>query len=287
MNLPAYHELLRATPGLSRYDPLERIVYYADFDTGYCGFTETIGNYEGSLDTVIDGMVEFRPPQLSNRPMWDTGTAGTMQGCYALKLATRAKAGSVAAATKRLTWRRLGRVRMETHFGFKPEADELELSETAVRGVGFLLDLQSDQQRLLPRLRYLSAESGNTIGKWQIKTEQPVRKDVGTSGKTASLRHYANEGYTDIPGATQQLCYNELPTKMNWHYLSVTFDLDQMRFTDIQCNDMVFDASGLQPFVLSPWPNLRGLLNTIFFVETDVDKRAFLYLDSVLFSAEG
>lgn len=28
-----------------------------------------------------------------------------------------------------------------------------------------------------------------------------------------------------------------------------------------------------------------GLLNTIFFVETDVDKRAFLYLDSVLLEA--
>ena len=54
----------------------------------------------------------------------------------------------------------------------------------------------------------------------------------------------------------------------------------------VSCNDKSFDCSMMQPFVLPPWPNLRGLLNTIFFVETDADKRAFLYLDSVLFSAE-
>jgi hypothetical protein len=177
-------------------------------------------------------------------------------------------------------------VRIETHFGFKPEANELELSETAVRAVGFLFDLQDDERRLLPRIRYLNAEHGEMIGKWQIKTEGPPRQEVGGSGKTASLSHYANQGYSDVPGAAQQLCYNELPTKMNWHYLAIDFDLQEMRFTNVTCNDKSFDCSMMQPFVLPAWPNLRGLLNTIFFVETDADKRAFLYLDSVLFSAE-
>ncbi len=32
--------------------------------------------------------------------------------------------------------------------------------------------------------------------------------------------------------------------------------------------------------------NLWCMLNTVFFVETDRDKRAFLYLDSVLLSTE-
>jgi hypothetical protein len=31
-------------------------------------------------------------------------------------------------------------------------------------------------------------------------------------------------------------------------------------------------------------PNLRSMLNFAFFVETDVDKRAFLFLDSVVVS---
>ena len=57
-----------------------------------------------------------------------------------------------------------------------------------------------------------------------------------------------------------------------------------MRFVEFRCNDRVYRDLPL-PFGLQPWPNLRGLLNTIFFLETDVDKRAYLYLDSVLFSS--
>ena len=276
--------MLRANPSLSRFDPLPRIVYHADFSRGYCGFTETIGNYEGSLDTILPGM-NFRPPQLSNYTMWDTGTGGSIHGTYSLKLATLPRAGSVTAATKRLTWRKLGPVRLEMYFGIKSEATELVLTEADVRAFGILFDLQTDDRRLLPRLRYLNAENGKLVGQWQVKTDHPRKHAIGDSGKTASISHYAPVGYTAIPGAVQELCQNELPTKMNWHYLSVTFDLRSMRFTQVVCNDRVYDASDIAPFELPVWPNLRGLLNTIFFVETDVDKRAFLYLDSVLFSS--
>jgi len=269
---------------LSRFDPLATIVYHADFNRGYCGFTETIGNYEGSLDTILPGM-SFRAPQLSNFTMWDTGTAGTMNGTYALKLATRPMAGSVTAATKRLTWRKLGKIRLETFFGIKSEATELVLTEADVRAFGVLFDVQDDSRRALPRLRYWNAENGKVIGQWQIKTDQPARQAIGSSGKTASISHYDPVGYTPVPGGQQLLCHNELPTKMNWHYLSVTFDLRSMRFLEFQCNDRKFQDLPA-PFQMKPWPNLRGLLNTIFFVEADVNKRAFLYLDSVLFSWE-
>jgi hypothetical protein len=276
-------QLVRANPALSRYDPLPRIVYHADFGRGHCGFTETIGNYEGTLDTILPGM-NFRPPMLSNYTMWDTGTGGTMSGTYALKLSTRAQAGSVTAATKRLTWRKRCPIRLETYFGIKSEATELVLTEADVRAFGILFDLQDDDRRLLPRLRYHNAADGKLVGQWQIKTDHPKRHDIGGSGKTASISHYAPIGYTDVPGGRQQLCHNELPTKMNWHYLSVTFDLATMRFLEFRCNDRTYTDLP-DPFVLPLWPNLRGLLNTIFFVETDVDKRAFLYLDSVLFSS--
>ncbi len=269
-----------------KFDPLPRIIYHADFDTGYNGFTETIGNYEHSLDNIIQEMADFRPPQLSNRPMWDTGTAGSLDGTYALKLATRPKRGSVAACTKRLVWTKLSRIRMETWFGFKSEATELRLSDRDFRAFGFLLDLQDDRLRMLPRVRYLHAHNGERVGKWQVKTARPPTRQIGTTGEIVSINHYADEGYEDIPGGSQETCFNELTTKMNWHYLSVTFDLQAMRFETIRCNDVVMDASGLQPFTIEVMPNLRGLLNTIFFVETDTDKRAFLYLDSVLYSTE-
>lgn len=165
-------DLLRASPVLARFDPLDRIIYLADFNLGYCGFTETIGNYEGSLDTILPGM-NFRPPQLSNYTMWDTGTGGTMHGTYSLKLATLPKAGSVTAATKRITWRHLCPVRLEVYFGIKSEATETVLTETDVRAFGILFDLQTDDRRLLPRLRYHNAENGKFIGQWQIKTDHP------------------------------------------------------------------------------------------------------------------
>lgn len=275
----------RTTPELSRFNPFDRIMYHADFNRGYCGFTETIGNYEGSLDTILPGM-SFRAPQLSNYTMWDTGTAGTMSGTYALKLATLPKAGSVTAITKRLTWQSLKRIRLEMYFGIKSEATEMVLTEHDVRAFGVLFDLQDDERRLLPRLRYLNAENGKMIGQWQIKTDHPAKHAIGGSGKTASISHYEPVGYTAVPGGKQQLCHNELPTKMNWHYLAVTFDLRTMRFDSFQCNDRVFNTDLPAPFSMPVWPNLRGLLNTIFFVETDVDKRAFLYLESVLFSCE-
>jgi len=277
--------MVRANPQLSRFDPLGRIVYHADFSRGYCGFTETIGNYEGSLDTILPDM-NFRPPMLSNFTQWDTGTGGTMHGSYALKLATLPKAGSVTAATKRITWRKLSRIRLETYFGIKSDPTGMIISEADVRAFGILFDLQDDHRRLLPRLRYLNAENGTLAGRWQIKTDHPKRHDIGDSGKTASISHYAPVGYTFVPGGEQQLCHNELPTKMNWHYLSVTFDLATMRFVEFRCNDRVYDRDLPLPFELPLWPNLRGLLNTIFFVETDTDKRAFLYLESVLFSSD-
>ena len=274
----------RADPSLSRFDPLDRIMYHADFGRGHCGFTATIGNYEGSLDTILADM-NFLSPQLSAYQMWDTGTGGSIHGAYSLKLATRPVRGSVSAATKRLSIRSQGLVRLETYFGIKSEATEMVLTENDVRAFGVLFDIQDDTRRLLPRLRYLNAQDGESIGQWQIKTHHPQRHDIGATGKTASIGHYAPVGYTEVPGGAQQLCHNELPTKMNWHYLSVTFDLATMRFVQFRCNDRVYEQDIPTPFELAPWPNLRGLLNTIFFVETDVDKRAFLYLDSVLFSS--
>ena len=75
-----------ANPKLSRFNPLERILYFDDFDTGLCGWTAHIGNYEGSLDTMLPTYSDLRPAMLSNLTMWDVGTVGSMDGTYALKL---------------------------------------------------------------------------------------------------------------------------------------------------------------------------------------------------------
>jgi hypothetical protein len=284
--------LLRADPDLSRFDPMERIIVYDDFDRGIQGWTSLIGNYEDTLDAVLPPYRDIRGPMLSNLSMWDTGSDGSMNGTYALKLATRPKTGSLGVAIKRLTFRHAGPIRLEAYFTFKPEASELRLSETDVRAVGVLFDFQdvdrkgSGSERVMPHLRYLNALDGEAQFRWQFKRQLEPLQDIGGTGKTRSHFHLAPEGWEDIPDGGQLLCYNEIATKQNWYYLRVDWDLSSMSYLHFQCNDRVFDVSALAPMRMPAMANLWCMLNTVFFVETDCDKRAFLYLDSVLLSGE-
>lgn len=284
--------LLAADPQLSRFDPLPRILSYDDFDHGLQGWTALIGNYEDSLDAMLPQYQDLRGPMLSNLSMWDTGTDGSAAGNYALKLATRPRTGALAVAVKRLTYRRLAPLRVEAYFTFKPEAGQLLLSESDVRAVGLLLDLQDvdtrgeGAARVMPHIRYLNALDGAAVGQWQFKRRRESLAEIGGTGKTKSHFHLAPEGWEDIPGAQQRLCYNEIATKQNWYYLRLDFDLATMRFLGLQCNDRVFDVSAIDPMQMPAMANLWCMLNTVFFVETDLDKRAFLYLDSVLISSD-
>jgi hypothetical protein len=278
--------LLRAHPRLSRFDPLERILFYDDFDQGYQGWSELIGNYEGSLDSMLPEYQDLRPPMLSNLTMWDTGTAGSMEGTYALKLATRPRAGAVAVGLKRQTWRVRGPVQLEAYFCFKPEASELILSELDVRAVGVLFDVQDSELRWMPHLRYLNAFEGHPATRWQFKSQREPLVQIGDSGKTRSHFHLRPTGWSDVPGGEQILCYNEIATKMNWYYLKVGLDLADRSFTGFQCNDRIYGADGLETMKMPAMANLWCMLNVVFWVEADIDKRAFLYLDSVLLSGE-
>lgn len=284
--------LLRAHPDLSRFNPLRRIISFNDFDQSLHGWTGLIGNYEDSLDSLLPAYRDLRPPMLSNLSMWDTGTAGSMNGTYALKLATRPQAGAMAVAVKRLTFRRLGPIRLEAYFSFKPEATELRLSESDVRAVGVLFDLQDVDrpagapQRVMPHIRYLNALDDAFVGRWQYKKERVTLHNIGGSGKTQSHFHLAPEGWLDLPDGDQLLCYNEIATKMNWHYLRLDFDLAAMTYLRFQCNDRVFDLAGVEPMRMPAMANLWCMLNLAFWVETDRDKRAFLYLDSALLSGD-
>ena len=134
---------LRSDPRLSRFDPLSRIIYFDDFDEGMNGWTALIGNYEHSLDNMLPGFKGFTQPMLSSCSHWDTGSHGSFDGTYALKIATSPRAGVMNTAIKRVTWRHAGPIQLELYFAFKPEASELLLSELDVRSVGFLFDLRT------------------------------------------------------------------------------------------------------------------------------------------------
>jgi hypothetical protein len=290
--LEAQKNLLHSNPDLSRFSPLSRIICYDDFDSGLQGWTALIGNYEDTLDSILPGFRDLRPPMLSNLTTWDTGTDGSFNGNYALKLATRPRAGSIGVAIKRLTFQEVGPIRLEAYFTFKPEASELRLSETDVRAAGVLFDLQDSDtkaerpERVMPHLRYLNAQNGQAVTRWQYKKERVPLRDIGGSGKTRSHFHLSPEGWLDVPGAVQRLCYNEIATKQNWHYLRLDFDLKTMTFAGFRCNDRVFDVSTVEPMRIKAMANLWCMLNIAFWVETDLDKRGFLYLDSVLLSGD-
>ena len=276
-------------PRLSRFDPLERIFFYDDFDEGIRGWSELIGNYEHSLDSMLPEYSDMRPPMLSNLTMWDTGTAGSMEGAYALKLASRARAGSLATSIKRQTFRKRGQIQLECYFTFKPEASELRLSLNDVRAFGVLFDLQdgmNPEYRWMPHLRYLNASADNMVNRWQMKGATRKFANIGDSGETVSHFHLGPENWEFIDAPVQTLAYNEIATKMNWHYLRVNVDLAERRFLSFQCNDLVYAGEPLKHISIPAMPNLNCMLNTAFWVETNRDKRAFLYLDSVLLSGE-
>jgi hypothetical protein len=285
------HDLRLADPRLSRYDPLRRIVAFDDFDRGFCGWTQLVGNYEHTLDAMLPGYAQHTQAMLSTLPTWDFGSHGSVDGSYALKLATRPRRGAQNVAIKRLTFRHRGPLRLEFYFTFKPEAAELRLSETDVRSFGFLYDLQTgdteaDAWRVMPHLRFLNAQDGEHVQKWQFKRSTTGFKPIGTEQKTVSHYHLAPQDWLDLEGGGQRLCYNEIPTKVNWHYARFDFDLASMRATHFQCNDRVFDLAAFDSIRIPAMRNLWCMLNLAFFVETDADKRAFLYIDSVCLSGE-
>jgi hypothetical protein len=280
-----------AEPELSRFDPLPRIIAFDDFDRGFCGWTQLVGNYEHSLDSMLPGYAQHSQAMLSTLSTWDFGSHGSFDGSYALKLATKPRAGTQNVTIKRLTFRKRGPVRLEFYFTFKPEANELRLSETDVRSIGFLYDLQTgdadaDSWRVMPHLRFLNADGGRHLQRWQFKRRTTDVMPIGTENKTVTHYHLAPQDWEDLPDGHQKLCYNEIPTKVNWHYVRFDFDLESMQATHFQCNDRTFDLSGFDSIRIPAMRNLWCMLNLAFFVETDTDKRAFLYVDSVCLSGD-
>lgn len=269
------------------YEPLPRTKFHTDFDEGFGGWTELIGNYDGDLSNMLPQWRDCRPPMLSSAPMWDSGSSGSLHGTYSLKLATRARRGHLAAAIKRHTFSRATTIQLETYLTAKSEAGPRGLGETNLRGFGVLFDLQDSSERAMPHLRYHNAEDGAIVGRWQYRADATPREEItGSDEGMGSTYHLDPRGWIDIPGGEQRLCYNEIASKQNWHYLRVTVDLRTLSLVEFQCNDRTYDMRALGQMRLPAEPTLSQMLNTTFFVETDSDVRSLLYVDSVLLSSE-
>ena len=284
--------LSRGDPNLGKFEPLPRIVVYDDFDRGLCGWTQLIGNYEDTLDNIRNSE-DTRPPMLSSAPMFDIGSHGAMDGTYSMKIATRAQPGHFAYAVKRLTWQRLGVIQLEAFLTYTVEASTLTLGDEDLRAFTVQMDLQGGAEdrglRALPTMRYHNSQDGELRRRWQIRSKHFRPKvQTGSSGKASagSTHPLRADEFEDIPDAYQPLCYNEVATKINWHYVRWLVDLQTLQSLEFQCNDRVYDLRGIPPVVGPAESNLANLLNFAFAIEADSDRRCFLYIDSLLLSAD-
>ena len=55
--------LLQADPKLSRYNPLPRVLCFDDFDDGVNGWTELVGNHDGTWTTYSPTGATFGRPR--------------------------------------------------------------------------------------------------------------------------------------------------------------------------------------------------------------------------------
>lgn len=299
--------LIRANPRLSKFNPLPRILAFDDFDEGANGWCELCGNHDGNLDNVRASMRDLRPPQVSNCTFFDIGTHGSVDGTYALKLATRAKPNHQAVAIKRLTMAALGLVQFEMYFTYKAEATFREPapsqrgwdgnyhpSEAHFGDFTVSNDVcdAAEGRRYHCALRYVNADAeGRFVKKWMYKTSvHPTTKMqvAGLSAAPIDWHTQSPDDWSEVPESYQPLCFNEVPTKVNWHYLRWSFDTRARRNVELQVNDRTLDLRSVPvPVYDHKYEALSGLLNLLVDVRTRTSVRNFLYVDSAVISVDG
>ena len=301
--------LLRADPRLSRFKPLSRILVFDDFNSGAHGWTELCGNYNSfaNLDSVEPHKSDFRPPQLSSCTFFDNGTHGAMSGTYALKLASRAVAGHTAVAIRRLTMAGRGLVQFETFFTYKaeaaiydpraPEPDQFwdgnnHRSEQQFGAFTIGTDIcDSDGVRYHCIVRYQNTDlEGRRSRSWVYpRVPEPTTKQrlegAPALPRTADFTAPSPDDWRSF--GEQNMCFNEVPSKINWHYLRWLMDTDRRTNVELQVNDTTFDIRHLPvPVYGERYDALETLLNFYVSVRTHVNVRNFVFLDSALISVD-
>lgn len=307
---------------LSRFQPLNRVLVHDVFNTGYNGWMEIMPNFceapnfEESPSILVKD--QWPPAMLSTATFRYPGSHGSLSGQYSLKVSTRPIAnpyseppapGSLGQAIKRLSFHHLKRkyLQFEMWFAFTAEQDKVDgsgplpgLHENSIRAFGFGWDLQERGNRYHVGARYLNAVDGNLKKKWQITYPSSVDdKDwaYGTEGdwcikgidpfwfgkRYADGRH---DGFKDIADGVQSLCYNETDCKINWQYGRLLIDTEKREYIELQCQDKTYDLQKHPIYCTPPYDRIDGLLNPLVWVETDTNRRAFLFIDSVVISQE-
>jgi len=303
------------------YNPLKRILSYDNFDSGLQGWMALVPNLREDAMEYYPGhewKTKWGFPMISSGTFGLGGTHGALSGNYAMKLFTRPvhipaeeepRNGSLGVAIKRMTIpMHTTLLRFEMWYAIKVEQSRPGVGEHDFRGFGFVWDIQDDQYRYFPGIRYINSANGVLQKRWQYSNaEQADAETWGTKAQSAKTedgkvvfikkgidpywlgRRFPNgetDGFVSIEGGDQELCFNESSDKYNWHYLSFTFNLQTRQYVDLVTNGKQFDLSGLGVTLVDPYPRINNLLNPIMWVETDADRRSFLFVDSIVCSYE-
>lgn len=299
--------------GLQKFQPLNRILTYDDFDQGSCGWMDLKPNHTQPdfrpLRSVID-KTRWGPCMLSTASYGYAGTHGSMDGIYSLKLTTHPVAaryeeppvaGSLGAAVKRLTFHRDHRQwKFEMWFAYTPEQDRIGLGEKDIRAFGVMFDIQDDQYRYQPAVRYVNSVNGQLKQHWQIFDPKKVSDSEWGFGSDIEWAKWGldalwygqrrPDGTTDafqfLEAGHQQLCYNETDDKINWLYFSLTLDTATREYVGMQAGDRTFDLRGRKIALCAPYARIRGLVNPLVWIESDTNRRVYFYIDSILISQE-
>ncbi|MCW2538971.1 MAG: hypothetical protein JWN95_696 [Frankiales bacterium] len=296
-----------------RFSPLSRVITYDQFDHGQAGWLDLRPNFVkpgfGAHSQEVD-LIHWGPTMLSSATFAMMGTHGAMSGTYSLKLTTRANSapidqppapGSMGLAIKRMAQhRRYDKIQLETWLAYTPEGDRPGLGDTDVRAFGCFFDLQTAGNRWMPGVRYLNAVDGQSVKRWQYFSVADGVTDadwsygqagwhkVGVDSQWYGRRHAdgSSDGFAWLPDGEQSLVSNEADDKINWMYLRLTVDVANRRYLELQCMDRIFDMRALTPTMAPEYKGIGGLVNPVFFVETGADRRAFLFLDSIVVSVD-
>jgi hypothetical protein len=273
-------------------------------------------DFEESASIMIKS--QWPPVMLSTATFSYPGSLGSLSGQYSLKVSTRPMAnpyaeppapGSMGHAIKRLSFHHLKRkyLQLEMWFAYTAEQDKVDgkgklpgLHEASIRAFGAGWDLQERGNRYHVGVRYLNSVDGQLQKKWQIT--YPSAKDdkdwaYGTEGDWCTKgidpfwfgRRYPDgrhDGFKDIRDGRQSLCYNETDCKINWQYLRLLIDTEQREYVEMQCQDKTFDLERHPIFLSPPYDRIDGLMNPLVWIETDTNRRVFLFIDSVVVSQE-